>query len=67
MGNSGAKQSFSALLQQLAAQELDAGAQDFWDQLWKTPLAAEVRAVPHPATHSLTHSLTLYRVCAYIE
>lgn len=42
MGNSSAKNSFSFILKRLTTEDLDAADQEFWDQLWKTPLTVEV-------------------------
>lgn len=42
MGNSSTKTSFTATLQRLSTEDVDAGDQMFWDLLWKTPLSVEV-------------------------
>lgn len=41
MGNSSSKTGFGKSLQRLSSEDIDAGEQEFWDQLWKTPLSAE--------------------------
>ena len=42
MGNSSSKSGFTATLQRLSTEDVDAGDQIFWDILWKTPLTVEV-------------------------
>jgi hypothetical protein len=42
MGNSSSKSGFALIVQRLSTEDLDAADQEFWDQLWKTPLDVEV-------------------------